>query len=224
MLHPAFIARLKEQNLMNKPIRNIIFDLGNVVIRLSPERTISQFQSLGIRDFDSIYTLLKQSEIFDKLDTGKISPAAFREALRQHAGLPLTDREIDDAWCAMLLDFPEENITLLSKLRTQYKLFLLSNTNQIHIDRYSDMLRREKGAFLLSDLFDHAYYSHEIGYRKPDRAAFEYVLRAENLKAAETVYIDDLEHNVTAARKTGLQAYHFPSGARLTDLFIPVTP
>ncbi|MDR1672498.1 MAG: HAD family phosphatase [Bacteroidales bacterium] len=207
---------------MNKPIRNIIFDLGNVVIRLAPEHTIKQFQSLGISDFDSIYTLMKQSEIFDRFDTGKITPVAFREAIRQYAGLPLSDRQIDDAWCAMLLDFPDENIALLRKLRTRYKLFILSNTNQIHIDRYLDMLCSEKGTPLLPDLFDHTYYSHEIGYRKPDKAAFEYVLHAENLKAAETVYIDDLEHNVTGARKVGLQAYHFLTGTRLTDLFISV--
>ncbi|MDR2038741.1 MAG: HAD family phosphatase [Bacteroidales bacterium] len=205
---------------MNKPIKNIIFDLGNVVIKIDPDLTINQFKELGIEDFDSIYTMMKQSDIFDKLDTGKISVSEFHEAIRTHAKRNLTDEQIDDAWCAMLLDFPDENIELLRRLRTEYQLYLLSNTNQLHIDRYLKKLLKEKGSPLLPDLFNHTFYSHEIGYRKPNRESFEYVLKAEKLKAAETIFIDDLEHNVIGARSVGMQAYHFTSEQQLTDLFI----
>ncbi|MDR1864720.1 MAG: HAD family phosphatase [Bacteroidales bacterium] len=219
MLHPDFVVRLKEHHLMNKPVRNIIFDLGNVVIRIDPDLTLQRFRELGVPDFDAMYTIMKQSAIFDSLDTGKISPQRFRDAIRRHARLPLTDRQIDEAWCAMLLDFPEEHIALLRKLRSSYKLYLLSNTNRIHMDFYLEKLRREKGSSLLPELFDRTFYSHEIGYRKPDRKSFEHVLQTEGLKPAETLFIDDLEHNVAGARRAGIQAYHFPKGSRLSLLF-----
>jgi putative hydrolase of the HAD superfamily len=219
MLHPDFISRLKEQNIMNKPIKNIIFDLGNVVIRIAPELTLEKFRQLGIADFDALYTTMKQTDIFDKLDTGKMNVPDFMDAIRYHANLPLTDSRINDAWCAMLLDFPDENIALLRRLQPHFRLFLLSNTNQPHIDYYLDKLTREKGSPLLPDLFERCFYSHEIGFRKPDAAAYNYVLNAAGLKPAETLFIDDLEHNVTGARKAGIQAYHFAKGSRLTDLF-----
>jgi putative hydrolase of the HAD superfamily len=219
MLHPDFIARLKEQNLMNKPIKNIIFDLGNVIIRIDPELTLGQFHQLGIADFDALYTIMKQTYIFDQFDTGKISVPDFRDAIRRHANLPLTDKQIDDAWCAMLLDFPDENIALIRRLHSHFRLFLLSNTNQMHIDYYLEKMRREKGGTLLPELFERCFYSHEIGFRKPNAAAYNYVLEMAGLKAAETLFIDDLEHNVIGARKTGIQAFHFTKGSRLTDLF-----
>ena len=220
MLHPDFIARLKAQNLMNKPIKNIIFDLGNVVININPDITIEKFKKLGVDDFDSMYTIMKQSDVFDKLDTGKLSLPEFRDAIRDHAKVSLTDSQIDDAWCSMLLDFPEENINLLRRLRPTYKLYLLSNTNQMHIDYYSEKLRKETGSSLLPELFDRTFYSHEIGYRKPRREAYEYVLQAEKLKPAETLFVDDLEHNVIAARQAGIQAHQHIKGVLLSELFL----
>ncbi|MDR1667135.1 MAG: HAD family phosphatase [Bacteroidales bacterium] len=204
---------------MNKPIKNIIFDLGNVLIHLHPELTLERFRELGVADFDQLYTLMKQTDIFNRLETGTIAVASFREAIRRHAGLPLTDRQIDDAWCAMLLDFPDENIALLRRLRDRYQLYLFSNTNQIHMDYYLDKLEKEKGSPLLPDLFDRTFYSHEIGFRKPDRDAFQYVLTSENMKPAETLFIDDLERNITGARSAGIQACRFTKNDRLPDLF-----
>ena len=218
-LHPDFISRLKEHNLMNKPIKNIVFDLGNVIIRIDPDLTLQKFKDLGVSDFDSMYSIMQQSDIFDKLDTGKISLSEFRDAIRSRTKVHLSDKQIDDAWCAMLLDFPDENIELLRKLRSEYKLYLLSNTNQMHIDYYLEKLLAEKGSPLLPELFIKTFYSHEIGWRKPNREAFEHVLRVENLKPAETLFIDDLERNIIGARITGMQAYLHPRENRLVDLF-----
>ena len=221
MLQPHFVAKLKEHNLMSKPIRNIIFDLGNVIINIDPDLTLQKFRDMGVVNFDEMYTIMRQSDVFDRLDTGKITLSEFRQAIREYTKINLTDEHIDEAWCAMLLDFPEENMELLQKLRAEgYKLYLLSNTNEMHIDYYTKYLKQQFGHDLLAKLFDHAFYSHEIGYRKPNREAFEYVLKAERLKPAETLFIDDLEHNVVGARQTGMQAYHHPKGDRLVDLFI----
>jgi len=220
MLLPHFVSKLKEHNLMSKPIRNIVFDLGNVVINIDPELTLCRFRELGVVDFDEMYTIMCQTDVFDRLDTGKITLAEFQQAIRDFAKAKFADEWIDEAWCAMLLDFPEENAELLQKLRAGgYRLYLLSNTNEMHIDHYTKYLKQQFGRDLLAELFDRTFYSHEIGYRKPNREAFEFVLKAERLKPAETLFIDDLEHNVIGARKTGMQAYHHRKGERLIDLF-----
>ena len=220
MLQPHFIAKLKKHNLMNKPIRNIVFDLGNVIINIDPDLTLQKFRNMGVANFDEMYSIMRQTDVFDRLDTGKITLPEFRNAIREYAKINLTDKQINDAWCAMLLDFPEENVELLQKLRAEgYKLYLLSNTNKMHIDYYTEYLKQQFGSDLLSGLFDRTFYSHEIGYRKPNREAFEYVLKSEGLKPVETLFIDDLEHNVIGARQSGMQAYHHPKGDRLVDLF-----
>ena len=204
---------------MCQSIRNIIFDLGNVVINIAPELTIRKFKELGVVRFDEMYTLMRQTDVFDRLDTGKITMPEFRQAIRDFAKLNLTDELIDEAWCAMLLDFPEENVELLRQLRKKgYKLFLLSNTNKLHIDFYIKYMKQQFGRDLLNELFDRIFYSHEIGFRKPNRDSFEHVLKTENLDPAETLFIDDLEHNVIGARQTGLLAYHHQKGNRLVNL------
>jgi len=221
MLQPHFVAKLKEHNLMNRQIRNIVFDLGNVIINIDPNLTLQKFRNMGVSNFDEMYTMMRQSEVFDRLDTGKITLPEFRNAIREYTKINLTDEQIDDAWCAMLLDFSGENAELLQKLSAEgYKLYLLSNTNEMHIDYYTKYLKQQFGRDLLSELFDRTFYSHEIGHRKPNREAFEYVLKTEKLKPAETLFIDDLEHNVIGARQTGIQAYHHLKGSRLPDLFM----
>jgi len=221
MLKPHFIQKLREYNLMNKPIRNIIFDLGNVIIHIDPDLTIRKFKELGMIHFDEMFTIMRQTDVFDRLDTGKITLPEFRQAIRDSSHTDLSDDRIDDAWCSMLLDFPEENMTLLQKLRIGgYKLFLLSNTNEMHIVYYTKYMKNKFGRDFLTELFDRTFYSHEIGFRKPSREAYEYALRTERLKPAETLFIDDLEHNVIAARQTGMQAYHHRKGERLVDLFV----
>jgi putative hydrolase of the HAD superfamily len=220
MLQPLFVVKLKEHNLMNKPIRNVVFDLGNVIINIDPDLTLQKFRDMGVVNFDEMYSMMRQTDVFDRLDTGKITLPEFRSAIRDFTQVNISDAQIDDAWCAMLLDFPEENAELLRKLRNGgYNLYLLINTNEMHIDYYTKLLQRETGRDLLTELFDRTFYSHEIGYRKPNREAFEYVLQTERLKPAETLFIDDLEHNVVGARQTGIQAYHHPKGNRLVDLF-----
>jgi putative hydrolase of the HAD superfamily len=220
MFQPHFVSKLKEHNLMNKPIRNIVFDLGNVIINIDPTLTLQKFQNLGVSNFDDMYSMMRQTDVFDRLDTGKITLPEFRNVIRENSKVNLTDIQIDDAWCAMLLDFPEENAILLRNLQSfGYRLYMLSNTNKMHIDFYNEYLKQKFGRDLFSELFDFAFYSHEIGYRKPNREAFEYVLKAATLKPAETLFIDDLEHNVVGARQTGMQAYHHLKGNRLVDLF-----
>ncbi|MDR0754115.1 MAG: HAD family phosphatase [Prevotellaceae bacterium] len=202
-------------NKLNKDIRNIIFDLGGVIINVDYHKTENAFKNLGISDFDRIFSQVRQSKIVDKLETGYISPAEFRENLRELCGFNISDTDIDNAWNAMILDFPGDKIALLDKLRLNYRLFLLSNTNQIHIEYCMNNMNFE----IIKSKFEKIYLSHEIHMRKPDMETYQFVLKDAQLQAAQTLFIDDTIKNVEDARLAGLNAYHLTNGETVNDLF-----
>ncbi len=188
-------------------IKNIIFDLGGVLLNIDYHATINTFKKFGVTRFDDFFTQEKQNPLFDRLDTGKISPQKFREEIRAASGINLSDADIDQAWNAMLLDFPAQKISLLEQSRKQYRTFLLSNTNAIHFPAYIAKLKRVHGYDSLEELFEKQYLSHEIGRRKPDVATFQWVLAQNGLKGSETLFFDDTPQHVEGARKAGLYAY-----------------
>ena len=191
-----------------KGIRHIIFDLGGVILNIDYKLSAEAFKKLGANDFDELYSQAKQSELFDRLETGRISLNDFRNEVRRIFEATWSDTEIDSAWNAMLLDLPPTRIELLQELKKRYKIYLLSNTNQIHYDQYGRMLRERLGLNDLSEVFDKAYYSHEVGMRKPDAEVFEFVLNANAAEANETLFIDDSIQHIEGAKRIGLETYH----------------
>ncbi len=202
-------------------IKNIIFDLGGVILNIDYHLTIDAYKNLGITDFESMFTQAQQVGLFDLLDKGLVTPAQFRDGLRQISGLALTDKQIDDAWNAMLLDFQPSKLNVLKGVKGHYRTFLLSNTNAIHIDEYNKILHNTFGFENLSVFFDKEYYSHLIHMRKPDAEAFEIILKENNLNPSETLFIDDTLQHVEGARKLGILAYHLniPAGECIENLF-----
>ena len=187
-------------------IKNIIFDLGGVLLNIDYQATINAFKKLGVKDFDALFTQAAQHQLFDRMDKGEVSPPSFREELRRLSGLDISDSEIDIAWNAMLLDLPAKRLALLERVGKNYRTFLLSNTNSIHYPAYMDYLNRHYGIADLAALFEKQYLSFEIGMRKPDREIFEYVLADQGLDAGETMFIDDSFQHVEGARNAGLHA------------------
>ncbi|MEE4198513.1 MAG: HAD family phosphatase [Bacteroidales bacterium] len=185
-------------------IKNIIFDLGNVILNIDGEKTIQAMKDLGFDDFQESYTLLRQSDLFDFLEKGLIPPEKFHSELQAHFNQPVSPEKIDNAWNAMLLDFPKKRIRLIQSLQGRYRLFLLSNTNSIHYQKYNRDLLEQYG-FGLSSLFEKAYYSFDLGMRKPDLEIFEYVIKDSRLKPIETLFIDDAEANIESAQQLGLK-------------------
>jgi len=183
-------------------IKNIIFDLGNVIINIDPELSVKAMSQLGFSDFNQSYSLLNQSHLFDSLEKGLINPEQFHKEINSQLKVEVSNKTIDMAWGAMLLDFPKARIELLQKLSKKYRLFLLSNTNIIHYHQYNNDLIDMFG-FDLNSLFEKAYYSFEVGMRKPDVEIFEYVLNESNLNPFETVFIDDLDKNIDVAGRMG---------------------
>src|SRR5688572_5588561 len=187
-------------------IRNIIFDLGGVVLDINYNLTRDAFVRLGFKDFETIYSQLKQELIFDLFETGRITAADFRDVIRNYAEKNLEDREIDSAWNAMIIKMPEERVAFLRELNAHYRLFLLSNTNEIHEKEFIRNITFAFGKNILPEIFEKIYYSHHSGIRKPDAEIFKLILKENKLAAEETLFIDDSPQHVEGALRGGLQA------------------
>jgi len=190
---------------MNKDhIKNIIFDLGGVIINLDTQKTASEMRKLGFEDFEKSYSLLNQTDIFDLLEKGLISPSQFRFEIQKQLPKTVSDQELDTAWSSMLLDFPAKRIELIQSLKNKYRTFLLSNTNKIHYDNYNTDFVSVYGC-QLNDIFEKAYYSFEVGMRKPEVDIYQFVLKQSHLKPKETLFIDYSEANIRTAKTMGIQ-------------------
>lgn len=190
-------------------LKALIFDLGNVLLRLNQSATADGFKALGATNFPTL-SQHHNSQIIVDFETGKISPEEFRTSIRTSIGLPesVTNTQFDAAWNAMLLDFPKDRLELMRTLKKEYgyKVYLLSNTNSIHIEYVDQVCLQGYEEATLHPFFDKVYYSHEIGARKPTKEAFEFILRDQNLEAGECLFLDDMPENVEAAKVCGLQA------------------
>lgn len=200
-------------------IKNIIFDFGGVILNIDYKLTERAFAELGLTDFAGIYSQATQKDLFDKLETGRITPAQFRAEIRKYIG-KATDEQINNAWNAMLLDLPEERIILLDKLRKTHRIFLLSNTNEIHYASFMAYMKDKFKRDIFSEVFEKAYVSHDVKMRKPDAEIFELVVCENKLKKEETLFIDDSIQHIEGARKVGLNAIFLEKGKTILDLFI----
>jgi putative hydrolase of the HAD superfamily len=199
-------------------IKNIIFDLGGVFLDIDFKQAALAFAELGVDNFSEYYTLHILSPLFEKLETGAITPEDFYDEFRKLVKLPLSNDEIMNAWNALLLGFPPERIQWLEDISKRYNIYLLSNTNEIHYNAFTNMFREKIENKNLDKLFIKTYYSHKMGLRKPSKEIFETVLKAENLNAAETIFIDDSLANIEAAKLAGLQTIHLLSPKTVLEL------
>jgi putative hydrolase of the HAD superfamily len=177
-------------------IKNLIFDLGAVILNLDQDKTLRAFKRLG-SDLDEINM---GSTLFTDFETGKVDATYFVQALHTHLKGNASKEQIIHAWNAMLLDLPAHRIDLLKALKNKYKLYLLSNTNTIHIEA----LYKEHGHDIFEDIFEKIYLSHEIGLRKPNKNCYEFVLQDANMIGSETVFIDDNKGNIRGAEEAGI--------------------
>ncbi len=197
---------------MKENIQNIIFDLGGVLLNIDYQETIQAFRNLDIPDFENVFTQFHQNNKAQNFEKGLITDIEFRRYISQLSSRELIDAEIDQAWNAMLLDFPIARYELLLNLKRNYKLFLLSNTNIIHYRAFQKIVRDSLKINSLCELFNHAYYSHEIKMRKPDAEIFEYILSEKNLNPRETLFIDDSIQHIQTAKSLNLNTIHLIAG------------
>jgi len=198
--------------------KNIVFDLGNVILNIDPMLSFEAFKNLGINNFDRLYTLSHQEGLFDSLETGMAGDEYYCNEIRRLSGTDLCNTDIIAAWNALILDFPRENLELLKRVKSKYRTFILSNTNHIHYRFYTSDLQENHQVNGLEELVQKAYFSHEIGLRKPDDAIFRYVEEDAAILPSETLFIDDSDVNCDAARKRGWNVILY-SGRSLPELF-----
>ena len=191
-----------------KNIRNIILDYGNVLFDIDFSKLRQSFIDLGISNADAFYGLRAQHALFDAFDRGVITAAQFRNELRNATNnAELSDETIDTAWNSLLVGVRPGHHQLLQKLKTRYRMFLLSNNNEIHYQWIMDYLQREFGLNGNSSFFEKDYYSHLMGMRKPDEEIFQFVLHTHGLVPAETLFVDDSPQHIETAQRLGIRAY-----------------
>ncbi|MDF9830388.1 HAD family phosphatase [Parabacteroides sp. PF5-6] len=187
-------------------IKNLLIDFGGVIINLTRNRCIEAFAQLGVDVHEQLGSIYHHKDLFMHLEIGELSPAAFRDGIRQRSNRILTDKEIDDAWIAMLADVPDYKLDLLLRLKEEYNTFLLSNTNSIHWEWAKQNIFNYKG-HRVDDFFHKIYLSYELHLEKPNPEIFEYVLNDAGISPHETLFIDDAAVNCKAAEALGIRTY-----------------
>ena len=194
-------------------IDTIIFDFGDIFINLDKQATIDGLQRLGLTSWDEDLDQLNIS--FEK---GEISRDNFLLGIQKH--IPNASiEEILVAWNAVLLDFPLHRLEFLQLLSQKYRLFLLSNTDSIHINHFE---QREGASFYSAfyQCFEKVYFSYEMGMRKPEEEIYSYILRKHDLNPKRTLFIDDKKVNTDAAQNLGLHVWNLQVGQEdVVDLF-----
>ena len=203
---------------MDSKIKNVVFDLGGVLINLDFDNCLNAFRKAGFQDIEKQACHFTGKGFFSQFELGEISPEEFRKAIRKEVSEALSDHEIDDMWNLMLLDIPREKLDLLLKLREHYMVYLLSNTNRIHWDYACEQMFCYRG-FRVNDFFEDIFLSFEMHKAKPEKDIYEQMMKEANILPEETFFIDDSAINCQAAISLGIQSYHYHIGEDLSSLF-----
>ena len=192
---------------MLENIKNIILDLGGVIINLNQQLTYDAFKKLFPSKYEKILIELESNNYLEKFETAEISKKEFISFF-QKFDTSIFDEKIITAWNKMLLDIPENRIQLIKSLAKKYNVYLLSNTNEIHYQYIENYAVQEFNVLSFKSIFKQVYLSHEIKLRKPNTAIFKYVLKEANLLRHETLFIDDTLEHINSAKQLGIKTHH----------------
>lgn len=197
-------------------VNTLIFDLGGVIVDLAPDRTLSEFAKLSGKPINEVLQLHATHPAFHAYETGRMGEAEFRDAVRAMFQANASDPEIDRCWNAMLIGIPDKKLEMLTRLKKYFTTMALSNTNSIHLKYINEVILNGQS---LDDYFDHAYYSHDIGLRKPDHEIYEFVLKTHRITPDKAFFLDDNADNIAAAKSVGMQALLIEHPDKVIDLF-----
>ena len=204
---------------MDTKIKNIIFDLGGVVLDIDENVVYKELEKMGI----NVAELARSKELMDclsKFDIGVYTAPTFRKKVKAFIGQErMTDEKFDALWNSMLFDIPRERIEAIEQVKQHYKIFLMSNSNEIHYDLYVRDLQLRFGYSEFDALFDKSYFSFDIHLEKPDPRFFELILDHEHLLPEETLFIDDSANNIKVAQGLGIRTYHISRDELVRNLF-----
>ena len=199
-------------------IKSIIFDLGGVILNLNYSKTEDEFKKIGVLNFKEFYSQKKQTLLFDDFEKGKIKPEEFISSFKESENLKIKEIDFINAWNAMLLEIPIEKLQFIDGLKKDYKIILLSNTNEIHIKKFEGDLKTNNMLEQFYKCFDKIYYSSRMGKRKPEENCFNQVLEENGLIAENTLFIDDSIQHIEGAKKAGIKTFHLEKNKSILDL------
>ena len=201
-------------------VKNLIFDLGGVILDLSVDHTLQSFAKLSRLPKEKVQDLYVSTPGFLEYEKGLIDDDTFRGFVRQTFSIQADDASLDECWNAMLRGIPTVKLELLLRLQNEFRVFLLSNTNAIHLEYINGHMLPKNGKENSLDRYFHkAYYSHRMKKRKPDAEIFEQVLEENNLMPEETLFLDDYAVNIEGAKALGIKTIHVTSPQLILDYF-----
>jgi glucose-1-phosphatase len=185
-------------------IKHILFDFGGVILNIDYNAPVRAFEALGVNNFAQLYAQKAQNELFDAFEVGSITPSQFREELNKLMKTNFTKSQMDDAWNSILLDLPLQRLDFIKQLSQKYNIYMLSNTNDIHIEAFEKTIEKTPYGNLNS-LMKEVYYSSQI-----------------DLQAHETLYIEDSVQHIDAAKKLGIISVLHPTNGNLEETFAQI--
>lgn len=206
-----------DQAFRPEDIKNLVFDLGGVIMDIEKDNCVRAFQSLGLPDAPAYFGEFKQQGPFALVESGAITPDQFRAEIKALIPNHVSDAEIDNAFCQFLIGIPVRRLQQLRDLRKKYGVYLLSNTNPIMWNSFIASQFRQEG-LTIDDYFDGITTSFEAKSLKPAPEIFDYACRTMGISGADSVFLDDSEANCEAARRCGWHALHVPQGAAFEDI------
>lgn len=186
----------------------LIFDLGNVIIDIDYQHSLELIKKELPENHHDKAELFYLTDFHKKYEKGEIDSAKFRNEVRTYFEQDWSDEKVDDLWNSLLKEIPKERIDLISRLKDNYKLGILSNTNEIHIDAVYKMLNQNFALENFDSLFNHVFLSHEMGLSKPSAEIYHTMVNQLGTKPERVVFFDDLEANVNGAASIGIHAVH----------------
>jgi putative hydrolase of the HAD superfamily len=207
-------------NISLSQIRNILFDWGGVLTPLDMDGLKNAFQLLSNSSIENSIKVLFQQNFFHTLESGEIDEKQFVAEIRKYLKESVSDIEIEQAWDSILGPTKPEVIHLLKQLKNRYNIFLLSNTNSIHVRYYTKYLKDTYGINGWKDIFQQTYYSYKLGCLKPSHEIFNKVIHHSGIKAAETLFIDDSKEHINTAKELNFHTFHI-TNVSILDIFNP---
>lgn len=207
---------------MKRNIHNIIFDLGDVLLDLDFDRVNEAFQELLGADFSALSTSDTTQEIFLQFEKGYYSEESFINALQRQTPKVPDGRKLINAWNSLLVEVPHQRLEMLERLKEKgYQLYLLSNTNSLHIYWLQRYMKKTYSIDSFDEqFFVKSYYSHLLKMRKPDREIYEFVLNDAFITASETLFVDDNEANILGAQELGIATIHHNSNLDISEVMM----
>ena len=199
-------------------IKNIVFDLGGVIITLDRNEAVRRFQQIGLKHAEELLDSYHQKGAFLALEEGRLTPEEFYDEIRKIAGKYISKEDIDYGWMGFIGDVPAYKLDMLEELRKSCKIYLLSNTNPVIMSWALSPQFSEKGKSL-DQYFDKMYLSYEVGVTKPHHKIFEHLISDSGIIPSETLFIDDGIANIEVGKALGMRVFQANNGGDFRHIF-----